>query len=151
MWLCPSIGVRMVQLEYCCKSKLFAPSDDNLTPQNYKLFPTPQGFWRKKFFLRKKRRQRDFPFPTFFLHQKEKLRTFAARKYRMKTHYQTYNSLTAPLPMAALPLCPPPYLSDFQQLTIFQPQATDPVPAACRFVVPCAKPRVSQSRSPAVS
>ena len=25
---CPYMGVRMVQLEYCCKSKLFAPSDD---------------------------------------------------------------------------------------------------------------------------
>ena len=29
--------VRKVQLEYCCKSKWFAPSDDILTVQSYKL------------------------------------------------------------------------------------------------------------------
>ena len=40
--------VRKVQLEYCCESNLFASSDDNLTPQNYKHFPIPQAFWRKK-------------------------------------------------------------------------------------------------------
>ncbi len=34
----------MVQLEYCCKSKLFAPSDDNLTLQRYNFF----GSWNKK-------------------------------------------------------------------------------------------------------
>ena len=31
--LCPRMGVRKVQLEYCCESNLFAPSDDNLTMQ----------------------------------------------------------------------------------------------------------------------
>ena len=40
--------VRKVQLEYCCESNLFASSDDNLTLQNYKHFPIPQAFWRKK-------------------------------------------------------------------------------------------------------
>ena len=32
------MGVRKVQLEYCFKSKLFAPSDDNLTLQKYNYF-----------------------------------------------------------------------------------------------------------------
>ena len=46
--------VRKVQLEYCCESNLFASSDDNLTLQNYKHFPIPQTFWRKKEFSPKK-------------------------------------------------------------------------------------------------
>jgi len=39
------MGVRKVQLEYCCESKLFAPSDDNLTLQNYKHFLILQVFY----------------------------------------------------------------------------------------------------------
>ena len=54
MGLCPRMGVRKVQLEYCCKSKLFAPSDDNLTVQKYKQFYIPQGFCRKNVFFPKK-------------------------------------------------------------------------------------------------
>ena len=42
------MGVRKVQLEYCCESKLFAPSDDYLTLQNYKHFLIPQAFCAKK-------------------------------------------------------------------------------------------------------
>ena len=45
--LCPHMGVRKVQLEYCCESKLFAPSDVNLTPQKYKHFSIPQVFLMK--------------------------------------------------------------------------------------------------------
>ena len=30
--------VRKVQLEYCCESKSFAPSDDILTLQRYELY-----------------------------------------------------------------------------------------------------------------
>ena len=41
------MGVRKVQLEYCCESKPFAPSDDNLTLQIYKYFPIPQMFLMK--------------------------------------------------------------------------------------------------------
>lgn len=42
------MGVRKVQLEYCCKSKLFAPSDDNLTLQIYELFLKSQVAYHKK-------------------------------------------------------------------------------------------------------
>ncbi len=44
--LCPLMGVRKVQLEYCYKGNLFAPSDDNLTLQKYKHFLIPQAFRR---------------------------------------------------------------------------------------------------------
>ena len=41
------------------------------TPQNYKLFPTPQGFWRKKIFYEKNAGSVIFPFQLFFFTKKK--------------------------------------------------------------------------------